>query len=157
MVCFVTQPGPTPSEPSDEEVSATFAQLVAGLEVGTDALADSPPGRPGDPAGQLRPESLAETQTPPGWRVHIPPDDPADEHFSPPPPDPLPRNDPGFWTAVLGLTLGPIWLIYLALADPAGDRLWKWLAGGMIVAGCVAIIRRLPSSRNDPDDDGARV
>ncbi len=157
MDCFVSQPGPTPSEPSDEEVSATFAQLVAGLEVGTDELTQHRWNHPVHPSVQQLSTPAAEPEQPPGWRVHIPPDDPDDEKFTPPPPAPLPRNDLGFWTGVLGLTLGPIWLIYLALADPAGNRLWKWLAGAMIVAGFVALILRLPSQRTDPDDDGARV
>lgn len=157
-----------PAEPSDEQVRAAFEAIVAGLTANEPA--GSAPERtvqPADPASDVetsdpapapeRPSATPErTTSTAGWRVHEVPD-PPEEHFTPPPPRPLPRDDPGFWLSLVGLVGGPCWLFYLLLADPFGSRVWRWLAGAVFVAGLVTLLVRATRDPRDPDDDGARV
>lgn len=95
------------------------------------------------------------------WRQHTPPPEP-EEDFRPAAPAPLPRGDLGFWGALLGVTLGPLWLIYLVVTNPYGSRLEMGLALLMAVGGFALIVARLPrrhqgEDRDDADDDGAVV
>lgn len=155
-----------PAEPTDEQVRAAFDEIVAGL---TDSSAsdaeplvtppeataphDTPPAGAPREVGPLDP---ATTAPPTGWRVHEP-EEPPEEHFTPAPPKPLPRDDPAFWLSLVGLVGGPCWLLYLLVADSYGDRLWRWLAGGLFIAGLVTLMFRSTRDPRDPDDDGARV
>ncbi len=93
------------------------------------------------------------------FRQHIPPPEP-EEDFHPAAPAPLPRGDLGFWGAMLGVTLGPLWLIYLVVTNPYGSRLEMGLALVMAVGGFALIVARLPRRHRDEDvddDDGAVV
>ncbi len=94
------------------------------------------------------------------WRVHVPPEDPDDEDYTPPPPRPLPAGDLGFWGALFGLVVGPLWLIYIAVAAPVGSGLAAVAALALTVGGFAIIVARLPRGRrpaDDEDDDGAVV
>ncbi|HYO85194.1 MAG TPA: hypothetical protein VES01_01855 [Dermatophilaceae bacterium] len=160
-----------PSEPTDQQVRAAFDEIVAGLtgSSASDAAqqavpreATPPPDTPpqGTPSagaprevGPLDPPTPAEL---PGWRVHEPAE-PPEEHFTPAPPRPLPRDDLAFWLSLVGLVGGPCWLLYLLVVAPYGDQLWRWLAGGLFIAGLVTLMLRSTRDPRDPDDDGARV
>jgi len=152
-------------ERPDDEIDEVFAQIVAGWDdpaVVPDEHVAGPPQAPAtrpdrppaEPTGSARPFQVA----PPGWRVHITPtEEELDEvdGFVPPDP-PLPKGDPVFWGAVLGLVLGPILLILLVVTNPYGDKLPMWGAGLLTVTGFALLVSRLPT-RHDDDDDGARV
>lgn len=113
---------------------------------------------PTDPGGPdpIRPPTALPEPTP--WRVHTPPPDPDDEDYVPPPPRPLPTSgDLGFWAALFGLVAGPLWLIYIAVADPGGSRLAVGLALALTVGGFAIVVARLPRGRRDDDDDDGAV
>ncbi len=80
-----------------------------------------------------------------------------DEGYSPPPPAPLPpTTDRLFWGAVLGLVLGPLGLLWIALARPGG--FWpKAIVIGLIIGGFVCLYLRQPNDRGYDPDQGARV
>lgn len=118
----------------------------------TGEIGDAPDGRSG-----VNPP-LSSARPPVPWRQHTPAPEP-DEDFTPAPPAPLPHGDLGFWGALLGVTLGPLWLIYLVVTNPYGSRLEMGLALVMAVGGFALIVARLPRRRDedDLDDDGAVV
>lgn len=123
-------------------------------ELGSERPARPEPSERREPSGASeRPERHAPTD----WRVHIPPEDPDDEDYVPPPPRPLPTGDLGFWGALIGLIGGPLWLVYLAVTQN-GTRLTIGAAVAMTVAGFAIIVARLPRrGQREDDDDGAVV
>lgn len=80
-----------------------------------------------------------------------------DEGFVPPPPDPLPPlTDRLFWGALIGLVIGPLGLIWLAIARPGG--FWpKAIVVGLIFGGFLCLVLRQPTSRGSDPSQGARV
>lgn len=80
-----------------------------------------------------------------------------DEGFTPPPPAPLPpATDRLFWGAITGLVLGPLGLIWIALAQPGG--FWpKAIVIGLIIGGFACLFLRQPTTRGHDPDQGARV
>ena len=80
-----------------------------------------------------------------------------DEGFTPAPPDPLPPlTDRLFWGALVGLVLGPLGLIWVAITRPAG--FWpKAIVVGLILGGFLCLVLRQPTSRGYDPDQGARV
>lgn len=162
---MTTYPRP-PQEPDEPDYEAMFADIVARWdEPGDDEAGAEPersgPGSSGPSPAPVTPASLAGPVT--GWRVHVPPpDDDEEDDYVPPPPAPLPQGDLSFWGALTGLVVGPIWLLYLVVAQPDGSRFPMLLAVGVTVAGFALLVSRLPSRRrgdpDDPDaDDGAVV
>ena len=129
------------------------------------------PGLPvlGDPPtmpDQPLPEHLRASQAwpelgaGPGPRQVPAPHDPADEHFVPPAPPPLPRLDPitkGAWLALFG---GPLYLLISTATGAAISGLAAFLAVAAFVGGFVILVLRMDSGR-PPDsgsgDDGAVV
>lgn len=87
------------------------------------------------------------------------PVDPADEHFDPPAPPPLPKLDPvtkGAWLALFG---GPL---YLLIATAVGWEISGLAAFGAVAAfvgGFVVLVLRMDSGgpRDSGPDDGAVV
>lgn len=80
-----------------------------------------------------------------------------DEGFTPAPPAPLPpTSDRLFWGALAGLVLGPLGLLWIALARPGG--FWpKFLVIGLIIGGFVCLYLRQPTDRGYDPEHGARV
>ncbi len=76
----------------------------------------------------------------------------------PPPPAPLPAGDLQFWGILLGLVGGPGLLLYLIMFDRDAGSLWIALGIALSVGGFGLLVARLPSHRDeDDDDDGAVV
>ncbi len=161
--------------PADPDVDRVFREIVAGLrgEGGT------PPGRtvnppwpgaehepppapsPGSDAGPApRPASHLGPRTPDGMatdhRSYEPSEDDED-HFVPPPTEPLPAGDLHFWGIVVGLVAGPL-LVVLAAVVPLLHPGFAAVGVLMTVGGFVLLVLRQPRRRLPYDgDDGARV
>ncbi len=80
-----------------------------------------------------------------------------EEGFTPAPPAPLPpRTDRLFWGALTGLVLGPLGLLWIALARPGG--FWpKFVVIALIIGGFACLYLRQPTDRGYDPDHGARV
>ena len=102
--------------------------------------------------------------TPPGGmgtgpRDSIAPHDPADDHFVPPVPPPLPRLDPVTKLAWVALFGGPLYLLISTAVGSAISGLAAFLAVAAFVGGFVVLVLRMDNGR-PPDsgpDDGAVV
>ncbi|WP_226344925.1 hypothetical protein [Agilicoccus flavus] len=117
---------------------------------GPEAAAPSRPPAHGAPPALPTPPVAGGGQA--AWRAHTPAEDDEGE-FVPPTPAPLPRGDLTFWGALLGLVVGPIWLLYLVVAQPYGSRLTMLLAVLLTVGGFGLLVSRLPRRRASEDDD----
>ena len=87
------------------------------------------------------------------------PEDPADEHYTPPPAPPLPRLDPitkGAWLALIG---GPLYLIIAKAAGWTVSGLAAFLAVAAFVGGFAVLVLRMDSGppKDRGPDDGAVV
>ncbi|QBF46178.1 hypothetical protein [Janibacter limosus] len=81
-----------------------------------------------------------------------------DEGFQPPPPAPLPPStDRLFWGALLGLGLGILGLLWLAIARPYVGSWVTFLVVASIIGGFVCLVIRQPQDRDDDPTNGARV
>jgi hypothetical protein len=86
--------------------------------------------------------------------------DPADDHFVPPVPPPLPRLDPvtkGAWLALFG---GPLYLLISTAIGATISGLAAFLAVAAFVGGFVILVLRMDNGRppdSGSDDDGAVV
>jgi hypothetical protein len=143
-----------------EDVDATFAEIVAGLEregVGTRVWTDE--GEPdeddeAEPARPLRPEgqpAVATADDDPDAE----PDDP-DDHYVPPEPPPLPALRPGTIAALLLIVAGVVLLIVPGLFGLTGV-IGTPLALIVICSGAGWLVLRMRSGP-PPDsgwDDGA--
>ncbi|WP_068398701.1 hypothetical protein [Kribbia dieselivorans] len=85
-------------------------------------------------------------------------DEDDDESWTPPTPRALPpMEDFGFWGALLGLTIGPLIILWLVLATPVTGAWVPWFALGLILVGFVLlVVRHGPKDPHD-HDDGAVV
>ena len=87
-------------------------------------------------------------------------DEPADDHFVPPVPPPLPRLDPvtkGAWLALFG---GPLYLLISTAIGATISGLAAFLAVAAFVGGFVILVLRMDNGRppdSGSDDDGAVV
>jgi hypothetical protein len=147
---------PTPGGPDD------------GLP--TDALPGEPPtnptGLPGlpvmlpdQPWPTLGSSELETRGMGSGPRDSIAPDDPADQHYVPPVPPPLPRLDPVTKFAWIALFGGPLYLLISTAVGSAISGLAAFLAVAAFVGGFVVLVLRMDNGR-PPDsgpDDGAVV
>ncbi|GAA1234537.1 hypothetical protein [Oryzihumus leptocrescens] len=140
-------PGPTPAGPTT--AGPTPPNPTAAGHATPPAQPAPPPAVPSwgpEPAGQgpRRPDER-------------PQPDPED-HFVPGPTAPLPAGDLQFWGILIGLTGGPLLLLYLILFDRSADSLWLLLAISMTVGGFALLVSRLPRHGDEDDgDDGARL
>ncbi len=140
-----------------------------GLPTDTDAVPAEPPtnptGLPGLPV--MLPDQPWPTVggTPAaggmgsGPRDSITPHDPADDHFVPPVPPPLPRLDPVTKLAWIGLFGGPLYLLISTAVGSTISGLAAFLAVAAFVGGFVVLVLRMDNGR-PPDsgsDDGAVV
>lgn len=164
------------------DFDSRFAQIIEGLEqelhgpeddAGEDESRRPPSGKPqgsnpstswsadeaehGDdesPSSGEQTDPMA--QLPSSWRMPAEGmsylDDDEDD-FVPPEPDPLPRDDLGFWAILTTLIGGPLWVLYLAIFAPYARTLWWVLAVCTCVAGVVLLVLRQPHSQDLEDDD----
>jgi hypothetical protein len=129
----------------------------------------NPTGLPGLPVlggTPAMPDQPALDQPWPGLRAGTGPrdvpsaDSPADEHFVPPVPPPLPRLDPvtkGAWLALFG---GPLYLLISTAVGDTISGLAAFLAVAAFVGGFVILVLRMDNGRppdSGSDDDGAVV
>jgi hypothetical protein len=110
-------------------------------------------------------ETLPDQQWPglgarPGPRDAPSVNEPADDHFVPPVPPPLPRLDPitkGAWLALFG---GPLYLLISTAIGATISGLAAFLAVAAFVGGFVILVLRMDNGRppdSGSDDDGAVV
>lgn len=114
-----------------------------------------------DQLGRLRPgQPWPGPGAGPGPRDVPPAADPADDHYVPPVPPPLPRLDPvtkGAWLALFG---GPLYLLISTAAGSTISGLAAFLAVAAFVGGFVILVLRMDNGRppdSGSDDDGAVV
>jgi hypothetical protein len=78
-------------------------------------------------------------------------------HFVPPDPPFSARVDTIGQLAWAGVVLGPAFLLFAGLFWRDVGRLWLAIAAAAFVGGFVALVLRLPQSRDEDGDDGAVV
>jgi hypothetical protein len=150
-------PGPADGPPTDTDAlpgePPTNPTGLPGLPV-LPAMPDQPwPNLAG--AGGARTTGGMGT----GPRDSIRPDNPADDHFVPPVPPPLPRLDPATKLAWIALFGGPLYLLISTAVGSSISGLAAFLAVAAFVGGFVVLVLRMDNGR-PPDsgsDDGAVV
>lgn len=133
----------TPPLPGTSGTPGTFD---AGGKAGTPATGGAPgtAGAPGIPGAPWPPAAR-------GPRDSAAPNNPAGEHFVPPPPPPLPKLAPitiGAWVALFG---GPLYLL-IATATGGVSGLAAFLSVAAFVGGFAVLILRMDN--NGPHDSG---
>jgi hypothetical protein len=88
------------------------------------------------------------------WRAHEVED--YEDHFEPPPANPLPAGDLQFWAIIAGMGGGPLLLLYLVFFNRDASSYWILTAIALCVGGFALLVSRMPGNHED-DDDGARV
>lgn len=167
----------------DADIDAEFAAIIAGLEdvpdlpehpdrpvtntwrpgafpvfpvrpaPGPDAGADVPEPPPGDLA-EVDPHT-GEREVPPPGAVEASLDE---GHFEPPPVHLPGEEDLQFWGIVVGLTAGPLLLLWLVFFGESWSRWWLYGAFALTLGGFALLILRQPRTRDHDDpDNGARV
>jgi hypothetical protein len=145
-------------------VTPTMGPTVDAMPA--DALPGEPPtnptGLPGLPVMPSIPNDPWPYQAPAvgtGPRDSPRPVDPADEHFVPPVPPPLPKLEPGTKLAWIALFGGPLYLLISTAIGATISGLAAFLAVAAFVGGFVVLVLRMDNGR-PPDsgsDDGAVV
>jgi hypothetical protein len=88
------------------------------------------------------------------WRAHEVED--YEDHFEPPPANPLPAGDLQFWAIIAGMGGGPLLLLYLVFFNRDASNYWILTAIALCVGGFALLVSRMPGNNGD-DDDGARL
>lgn len=142
----LAQPPDGPPAASDAPIASDAArpdargQDPAPGDRGSDAAPPAPP-----PAREVPPPGIVEAGLEEG-------------HFEPRPVQLPPQEDLHFWGIVIGLTVGPLLLIYLAFFGEGHSRWWMYAAFALIIGGFALLVLRQPRKRDEDDhDDGARV
>ena len=158
------------------DVDAEFAAIVAGWDDVpdlpsslTDADVDAGSGAAGSPASPVatpepQPEPPADPVAPPPVADREVPAPGIVEaaleegHFEPPPVQLPGQEDIHFWGIVVGLTLGPILLLWMVFFGSGHSVWWTYAGVAMTLGGFALLVLRLPKDRDDDDhDSGARV
>jgi hypothetical protein len=152
-------PNPEPSDGPDTRADAlpgeppTNPTGLPGLPVmpGMPTMPDEPwPSLSGLPAG-----GMGTT----GPRDYVAPHDPADDHYVPPAPPPLPKLEAATKLAWIALFGGPLYLLISTAVGATISGLAAFLAVAAFVGGFVVLVLRMDNGR-PPDsgsDDGAVV
>lgn len=82
--------------------------------------------------------------------------DPDEEHFVPPDVELPPQEDLHYWSAVGGLVLGPVLLLWVVFARPFWSGWWLLGSFTLMIGGFMLLVLRQPKDR-DEDDDGVRL
>ena len=126
----------------------------------------NPSGLPGLPVLPPAPDDTMPDQHWPGLgagsgpRDVAPASDPANDHYIPPVPPPLPKLDPVTKLAWLALFGGPLYLLISTATGAAISGLAAFLAVAAFVGGFVILVLRMDNGRppdSGSDDDGAVV
>jgi hypothetical protein len=159
--------GAVPVTPSDARPDTTAAPDAPAPDV--TALSPVRPAAPpatgdaarGDagPSGATAGSAAAGSGPGRGPRDAPIPDNPADEHYIPPPAPPLPKLEPvtkGAWLALFG---GPLYLIIATAAGWTVSGLAAFLAVAAFVGGFAVLVLRMDSGppKDRGPDDGAVV
>jgi len=171
LVARFGAPAPTDEEPPwpDREDLAGPVGVTPTMGPAPDTMpADAAPGEPPtNPTGLpglpvMSPITDAPRSYPgagAGPRDSPRPVDPADEHFVPPVPPPLPRLEPATKLAWIALFGGPLYLLISTALGATISGLAAFLAVAAFVGGFVVLVLRMDNGR-PPDsgpDDGAVV
>ena len=150
-------PGPADGPPTDTDAlpgePPTNPTGLPGLPV-MPAMPDQPWPNLGADSGARATGGIGT-----GPRDSILPDNPADDHFVPPVPPPLPRLDPATKLAWIALFGGPLYLLISTAVGSSISGLAAFLAVAAFVGGFVVLVLRMDNGR-PPDsgsDDGAVV
>ena len=145
---------PSDTQPLPEAPEATSGPAPSG-QPWTRA-----PGAAGpDDAGKPGAAVPGSAPRPSGPRDAPTPEDPADEHYTPPPAPPLPKVDSvtkGAWLALFG---GPLYLIVATACGWTVSGLAAFIAVAAFVGGFAVLVLRMDSGppRDRGPDDGAVV
>ncbi|GAB3302533.1 hypothetical protein EK0264_02010 [Epidermidibacterium keratini] len=144
-------------ELNGDEVDARFAELIAQFHEPSDVpdLVEAEP----EPAERRGPRDPADDA--PQWRgadgsmLDETPED-EDDHYEPPPPQPLPRLSNRSWLAISVLAAGCVLLFFPTLLGFGGTSA---VVGGvaLITIGVGLLLVQLRDGPDDPTDDGARI
>lgn len=157
-----------PDERSRDEVDREFEAIVAGWEpeppsgpAPEDALGDATPPNAQPSTWVVVPQEVwrGPTGDPGQSALDDPPAiDSEDEHFEPPPVTLPPTEDLSYWGSLAGIVLGPLAVIYAALAEPFKKSLIVSLGLAAFLGGFALLLWRQPAHRDHQDpDDGSRV
>ena len=148
---------PMPSDALSPEALSSEALSSEAAAPKPDSL---PPGeRPTGLPGRTWPAARAATGPGTGPRDAPRPDDPADEHYTPPPAPPLPRLAPITVAAWLALVGGPLYLVIATACGWSISGLTAFIAVAAFVGGFAVLVLRMDSGppRDRGPDDGAVV
>jgi hypothetical protein len=109
---------------------------------------------------RARPDQAHPSPSGPGPRDYVARPGPADDHFVPPVPPPLPRLDPATKFAWLALFGGPLYLLISTAVGATISGLAAFLAVAAFVGGFIVLVLRMDNGRppdSGSDDDGAVV
>lgn len=158
-----TLPDALPREPPTNPTGLPGLPLLGGLPgepwPGTAGQGQAPHGPGQHGQGPHDPEQHGQGQGGTGPRDAPLPDDPADDHYVPPVPPPLPRLHAatrGAWLLLLG---GPLYLLICTAIGDTISGFAAFLAVAAFVTGFVILVLRMDNGR-PPDsgsDDGAVV
>lgn len=152
-------PAPPPAMPPPVMPPAQPEALPREPPTNPPGLTGTPesPGLPAMPGAQWPRASAGAGRGP---RDSVAPEDPADEHYVPPAPPPLPKLDPitkGAWVALFG---GPLYLLIATAAGGDVSGLAVFLSVAAFVGGFAVLVLRMDNGggpRDSGPDDGAIV
>jgi hypothetical protein len=153
-------PGPGNTLPNDTKPNDTGSGNLGPGDAGPGSNGPNGTGLDNMVLGNLVPDPTMPDHPWPGPRNMPSADDPANEHYVPPVPPPLPRLDPvtkGAWLALFG---GPLYLLISTAIGSAISGLAAFLAVAAFVGGFVILVLRMDNGRppdSGSDDDGAVV
>ncbi len=160
-------PDSLPGEPPTNPTGLPGLPVLGGSSPMPDTTIPDSMGPGSVGPGDARPDKMLPDQPWPGLGARTGPrdappadDDPANDHYIPPVPPPLPKLDPvtkGAWLALFG---GPLYLLICTAIGATISGLAAFLAVAAFIGGFVVIVLRMDNGRppdSGSDDDGAVV